>query len=132
MAGDRVVAPSTEDVLALAGRSLGPSDWLVVEQDRVDAFARAVDDWHWAHNDVERASRGPFGCPIGHAHLTLSLVPHLFASLIGFAAGEDPMFHGWSARGASPGRSSGTTRCRPRTDGSDPVARRVGAPTLGR
>ena len=96
MAGDRVVAPSTEDVLALAGRSLGPSDWLVVEQDRVDAFARAVDDWHWAHNDVERASRGPFGCPIGHAHLTLSLVPHLFASLVGFADGEDAMFYGYN------------------------------------
>jgi acyl dehydratase len=93
--GDRVVAPSAEDVLALKGRSVGPSDWLVVEQDRVDAFARSVDDWHWAHNDVEVASRGPFGGPIGHAHMTLGLVPHLFASLVGFAEGEDAMFYGY-------------------------------------
>jgi acyl dehydratase len=48
-------------------------------------FARAADDWHWAHDDVGRASRGPFGGTIAHAHLTLSLIPHLFASLVGFA-----------------------------------------------
>src|SRR5688572_10857287 len=65
-------------------------------QDRVDAFARAAEDWHWAHDDVERASRGPFGGTIGHAHLTLSLVPHLFASLVGFAEGEDAMFYGYN------------------------------------
>jgi len=96
VAGDRVVAASAEDVLALKGRSVGPSDWLVVEQDRVDAFARSVDDWHWAHNDVEVASRGPFGGPIGHAHMTLGLVPHLFASLVVFAEGEDAMFYGYN------------------------------------
>ena len=96
MVGDRVVASSAEDVLALKGRAVGPSDWLVVEQDRVDAFARSVDDWHWAHNDVEVASRGPFGGPLGHAHKTLSLVPHLFASLVGFAEGEDAMFYGYN------------------------------------
>ena len=93
---DRVLVRDTPEVLALTGRALGPSDWLLVSQERVDAFARAVEDWHWAHNDVERASRGPFGCPIGHAHLTLSLVPHLFASLVGFADGEDAMFYGYN------------------------------------
>ena len=46
--------------------------------------------------DVERASRGPFGGTIGHAHLTLSLVPHLFASLVGFADREDAMFYGYN------------------------------------
>jgi acyl dehydratase len=93
---DRVQVLCTEDVIALKGRSLGPSAWLPVQQDRVDAFARAVDDWHWAHNDFERASRGPFGGTIGHAHLTLGLVPHLFGSLLGFAAGEDAMFYGYN------------------------------------
>jgi acyl dehydratase len=92
----RVQVRSTTEVRALAGRSLGPSAWFPVEQDRVDAFARAVEDWHWAHNDVERASRGPFGGAIGHAHLTLSLVPHLFASLVGFADREDAMFYGYN------------------------------------
>jgi acyl dehydratase len=91
----RVQVPTTPEVLALEGRTLGPSGWLPVSQDRVDGFARTVEDWHWAHNDVERASRGPFGATIGHAHLTLSLVPHLFASLVGFADGEDAMFYGY-------------------------------------
>lgn len=93
---DRVQVVSTPDVLALKGRTLGPSAWLAVSQDRVDAFARAVEDWHWAHNDVERASRGPFGRTIGHAHLTMSLVPHLFASLVAFADREDAMFYGYN------------------------------------
>jgi acyl dehydratase len=93
---DRVHVLTTTDVLALKGRTLGPTAWLPVVQDRVDAFARAVEDWHWAHNDVERASRGPFGGTIGHAHLTLSLIPHLFASLVGFAEGEDAMFYGYN------------------------------------
>lgn len=93
---DRVQVLETAEVLALTGRALGPSAWLPVAQERVDAFARAVDDWHWAHNDVERASRGPFGGTIGHAHLTLSLIPHLFASLVGFADGEDAMFYGYN------------------------------------
>ena len=93
---ERVQVLDTPSVLALNGRTLGPSAWLQVAQDRVDAFARAVDDWHWAHNDVERASRGPFGGTIGHAHLTLSLIPHLFASLVGFADGEDAMFYGYN------------------------------------
>lgn len=50
---DGVPVLSTLDVLALKGRSLGPSAWLPIAQDRVDVFARAVEDWHWAHNDVE-------------------------------------------------------------------------------
>lgn len=93
---DRLQVLSTPEVLALKGRSLGPSSWLTLHQGRVDAFARSVDDWHWAHNDIDRASRGPFGGTIGHAHLTLSLVPHLFASLLGFAEGEDAMFYGYN------------------------------------
>jgi acyl dehydratase len=96
VADDRVQAATPADVLALKGRSLGPTEWLSIDQNRVDAFARTVEDWHWAHNDVERASRGPFGATIGHAHLTLGLVPHLFASLVGFAEGEDAMFYGYN------------------------------------
>jgi acyl dehydratase len=93
---DRVQVLDTASVLALKGHALGPSAWLPVAQARVDAFARAVEDWHWAHNDVDRASRGPFGGTIGHAHLTLSLVPHLFASLVSFADREDAMFYGYN------------------------------------
>ena len=92
----RVQVLTTPDVLALKGRTLGPSTWFTVRQGRVDAFARAAEDWHWAHNNVERAARGPFGGTIAHAHLTLSLIPHLFGSLVGFAEGEDAMFYGYN------------------------------------
>ena len=51
------------EVLGLAGRVLGPSEWLEVTQANVDAFGRSVQDWHWAHNDPDRAARGPFGGP---------------------------------------------------------------------
>ena len=41
---------------------LGPSDWMEVDQGGVDSFGRSVQDWHWVHNDPERAVRGPLGC----------------------------------------------------------------------
>ena len=57
------------------GRELGVSDWVVVDQDRIDAFAECTGDRQWIHIDVERARReSPFGGPIAHGYLTLSLV----------------------------------------------------------
>jgi acyl dehydratase len=62
----------------LAGREVGVSDWLVVAQDRIDAFADATGDRQWIHVDVERARTGtPFGTTIAHGFLTLSLVSAL-------------------------------------------------------
>jgi acyl dehydratase len=84
-----------DELRALVGRDLGPSEWFEVTQEVVDTFGRAVADWHWAHNDPARAARGPLGGPIGHAHLTLSLVPHLRKSLVAFATGEC-MFYGYN------------------------------------
>ena len=60
---------------ALVGRDLGPSAWVEITPEVVDAFARAVDDWHWAHNDPDRAAAGPFGGTIGHAHLSPQPAP---------------------------------------------------------
>ena len=79
---------STEDAVRLVGHELGPSDWLQVTQERVDSFGRSVEDWHWAHNEPERAAQGPFGAPIAHAHLTLGAVPHLRESVLTFRRGE--------------------------------------------
>lgn len=96
--GDRtgiVTVSGTEDVQRLVGRELGPSDWVQVTQDDVDAFGRAAHDWHWAHNDPDRAARGPFGSAIAHAHLTLSTIPHLRESLLSFDRGE-AMFYGYN------------------------------------
>ncbi|MGH0030509.1 MAG: MaoC family dehydratase [Myxococcota bacterium] len=64
------------------GKPLGPSDWLVIEQERIDLFADATDDHQWIHVDVERARQGPFGAPIAHGYLTLSLVSHFLPMLL--------------------------------------------------
>jgi acyl dehydratase len=62
------------DTLAdLKGEELGTSDWLEIDQDRVNAFAAATGDHQWIHVDVERAAAGPFGGTIAHGYLTLSL-----------------------------------------------------------
>ncbi|QZY29930.1 MaoC family dehydratase [Nocardioides coralli] len=69
---------TTFDELAGAvGEELGTSDWLTIEQDRVDLFADATGDHQWIHVDVDRAKAGPFGGTIAHGYLTLSLVPFL-------------------------------------------------------
>jgi acyl dehydratase len=66
-----------EDLTSAVGEDLGSSDWLTIEQDRVDTFAEATGDHQWIHVDVERAARGPFGGTIAHGYLTLSLIPML-------------------------------------------------------
>jgi len=66
----------------LVGVELGPTSWLQVPQDRIDAFAAATDDPQWIHTDPERAADGPFGTTIAHGFLTLSLcVPMLYEAL---------------------------------------------------
>ncbi len=57
------------------GDEFGPSSWIDVTQDRIDAFAGATGDHQWIHVDPERAAHGPFGTTIGHGYLTLSLIP---------------------------------------------------------
>ncbi len=69
-----------EDLAALVGQGLATSDWIAIEQPRVDAFAEATDDRQWIHVDPARAAIGPFGAPIAHGFLTLSLMPALLAS----------------------------------------------------
>ena len=70
------------EAAAEVGRRVGPSDWLTVEQDRIDLFARATGDHQWIHVDPERAKDGPFGRTIAHGYLTFSLInmflPQLF------------------------------------------------------
>ena len=68
---------SLDDVSAARGEELGTSDWLTIDQERVDQFAEATNDHQWIHVDAERAAAGPFGGTIAHGYLTLSLVPFL-------------------------------------------------------
>jgi acyl dehydratase len=73
---------SAEELRAAAGREAGPTDWITVEQSRVDAFADATDDHQWIHVDPVRAARGPFGATIAHGYLTLSLVNFFLPDLV--------------------------------------------------
>ena len=66
----------------LVGVELGPSSWLDVTQERIDAFAEATEDRQWIHVDATRAAAGPFGGPIAHGFLTLSLCVPLLAELL--------------------------------------------------
>jgi acyl dehydratase len=68
------------DLPALVGHDLGASDWILVDQARIDQFAHATGDHQWIHTDPVRAASGPFGAPIAHGFLTLSLLPALFES----------------------------------------------------
>ncbi|GAA4957226.1 MaoC family dehydratase [Actinoplanes utahensis] len=67
---------------SLIGKDLGHSEWLEITQERVNTFADATGDHQWIHVDVERAKTGPFGAPIAHGYLTLSLVIPLFSGLL--------------------------------------------------
>ena len=64
------------------GKELGVSDWLTVDQERIDEFARCTGDHQWIHVDPQRAAAGPFGGPVAHGFLTLSLAPELVAEVL--------------------------------------------------
>ncbi|AQZ96458.1 MaoC family dehydratase [Halopseudomonas phragmitis] len=64
------------------GQSLGVTDWLLIEQSRVDQFAEATGDHQWIHVDPEKARSGPFGGTIAHGYLTLSLVNYFLPRLM--------------------------------------------------
>jgi acyl dehydratase len=66
-----------DDLRSLVGKEIGVSDWMEVDQDRIDLFANATNDHQWIHVDPQRAAEGPFGAPIAHGYLTLALLPPL-------------------------------------------------------
>ncbi|MER7571424.1 MaoC family dehydratase [Streptomyces sp. NPDC126514] len=76
------VANGLVDLISLSGADLGRTGWIDITQDRVNTFADATDDHQWIHTDPEKAKEGPFGGPIAHGYLTLSLVIPLFGELL--------------------------------------------------
>ena len=70
---------SKEDLFALKGKDIGTSEWMLIDQDRVNKFAEATGDFQFIHVDPERAKLTPFGGPIAHGFLSLSLLPVLTA-----------------------------------------------------
>lgn len=70
------------DLLGQEGTKLGPTEWLLIDQDRVNGFADVTEDHQWIHVDVDRAKDGPFGGTIAHGYLTMSLVNFFLPALI--------------------------------------------------
>ncbi|NCY16202.1 MAG: MaoC family dehydratase [Actinobacteria bacterium] len=86
----QTILDGPDAVRAAVGTHLGFSDWLLMEQDRVNTFADATGDHQWIHVDPERAAAGPFGAPIAHGYLTMSLSNFFLPQIIetrGFSAG---------------------------------------------
>ena len=69
-----------DELSACVGQVVAVSDWLTITQQQVNLFADATGDHQWIHVDPEKAARGPFGAPIAHGFLTLSLLPKFFES----------------------------------------------------
>ncbi len=78
---DAVVFRSAADLIASRGVEFGPSEWFVVDQERISSFGETTEDRQWIHVDPERAKDGPYGGTISHGFLTLSLVPHFVSQL---------------------------------------------------
>jgi acyl dehydratase len=70
------------ELAASVGKHLGHSEWMEVSQDRIQLFADATDDHQWIHVDPARAKQGPFGAPIAHGYLTLSLVNRFLPEIV--------------------------------------------------
>ena len=70
------------DLLTAVGTAVGPTEWQTITQDQINLFAQATGDDQWIHVDVERAKNGPFGAPIAHGYLTMSLCAPLLAQLV--------------------------------------------------
>lgn len=70
------------ELSALAGQEVAVSDWITITQEQVNLFAQATGDHQWIHVDVEKARNGPFGAPIAHGFLTLSLIPKFVESAL--------------------------------------------------
>lgn len=85
-----VIFANPRDLLGQEGTKLDYSDWIAIEQDRIDAFAECTGDHQWIHVDPVRAKDGPFGATIAHGYLTLSLVNLFMPQIVevrGFSAG---------------------------------------------
>lgn len=74
--------PGIDALAEWVNREIGVSGWFAIDQVAIDAFANATGDHQWIHSDPERAARGPFGVPIAHGLLLLSLVPQLASEVM--------------------------------------------------
>jgi acyl dehydratase len=93
----RVVLSGLEELAGKAGQEIVVSDWLEVTQERIDQFADATGDHQWIHVDVERARReSPFGAPIAHGFLTMSLLSHFLNESLEFGKSKMGVNYGFN------------------------------------
>ena len=113
----------TEGVQGLVGQHLGYSDWVEITQEQVNQFADATGDHQWIHVDPERAKKeSPFGGPIAHGYLTLSLIPSLMPQIIeitGFRMGVN--YGTEKVRFPSPVPVGSRVRAGATLDSADPI-----------
>lgn len=76
------VFSSLDELLGAVGQQLGTSDWTTITQQQINGFADATGDHQWIHVDVERAKQGPFGAPIAHGYLTMSLASMFLPQIV--------------------------------------------------
>lgn len=77
-----LIIEKPHDIIDLVGAHIGPTDWLLIEQERINQFADATLDHQWIHVDTERAKDGPFGTTIAHGYMTMSLASFFLESMI--------------------------------------------------
>ena len=79
----KLIVKSYDEFASYLGKELGKSEWLVIDQERINLFADATIDHQWIHVDTERAAKeSPYKTTIAHGYLTLSLLPHLWEEVI--------------------------------------------------
>lgn len=104
---------SLRELEGRVGEEIGVSPWLEVTQERIDTFAKAIDDFQWIHVDPQRAAKSPFGGTIAHGFLTLSLLSHLAESTFSFSDRKMGINYGLNrVRFTAPVKSSSRVRAR--------------------
>ena len=111
------------DFHELVGKELGPTSWLDVTQERIDAFAAATDDPQWIHVDPERAAAGPFGTTVAHGFLTLSLCVPMLSEVLPPSEGMVLNYGVDRVRFPAPVPSGGRIRGRFRVVSTDETSR---------
>lgn len=111
------------DLAACVGQEVALSDWVTITQEQVNRFADATGDHQWIHVDPERARQGPFGGPIAHGFLTLSLLPRLFETALQVRGSRMGVNYGLNkVRFTAPVPVGSRLRARMTLQSSEPVA----------
>ena len=110
----KITIKSLEELRQWVGREIAASDWLAVDQERIDRFADATGDHQWIHVDPARAkAESPFGATIAHGYLTLSLLPHMMLETLEVQGGRMSINYGLNrVRFAAPVRAGDRIRAR--------------------